>query len=382
MWMPRTRFVQLTRTVSQTLVLALTILACAPLRSWSAGASGPRLEVSLSRGICARCRIARTLTEVVYADGPQLWAMGYEPPNGDAGAGEYIVLHSADHGRTWRELPWTFSHNEPPLMSFATDGRGWMGVADTLNADLRLEQTETRGRTWRRLPLRDLFIQGFQYVGAGVGFAYADDPYTRLSYVYRTWDGGRRWDKTRLPAGFRVDAMSFADAERGYLAGCISGGLAVLRTTDGGRKWAMTPLAAKAEKRSSGQCERFADGLLTLADGSAWVSISKHLFDAKDDKGVAALWRTTDQGANWSEVYRQESPGKFLLLSGPYRLADMIIVLEEASVIYSRDDGRTWSSLPLKFQVGGCYSQAAALICSAGKPGGFSQAVIKVAADR
>jgi hypothetical protein len=70
-------------------------------------AAGPAFELTWTKGRCVGCKIAAGLGRVQVVSRKDVWAVG---PKGDQGAGNFIVVHSTDAGRTWRELPQTHQY--------------------------------------------------------------------------------------------------------------------------------------------------------------------------------------------------------------------------------------------------------------------------------
>src|SRR6185503_9434736 len=126
--------------------------------------------IAWRHGTCLRCKTARELAGVAFASGRDVWAYGYNPP-GETGAGDSTVLRSRDGGVTWRELGWTYRHNELPRASFASAREGWIVAPDPAQGDAELRWMYARdGMTLRREPTPDFFTRAIQYLGGGVGF--------------------------------------------------------------------------------------------------------------------------------------------------------------------------------------------------------------------
>ena len=125
-------------------------------------------------------------------------------------------------------------------------------------------------------------------------------------------------------------AVTAVDYETAWASGA---GGTWLRTTDAGKSWisGTVPGAERLDFRSLAAFD--AQRAIVLSAGSP-----------------ARMFRTTDGGANWREVYRNEAPGiffdalRFADRSRGYALADPIdghFVLME-----TRDAGETWTELP------------------------------------
>lgn len=103
----------------------------------------------------------------------------------------------------------------------------------------------------------------------------------------RSSDGGRSWQSVAaLPANQQAVALSFADAQHGYVladSACVGEGACaqtLWSTTDGGRTWSSLPLAPS--------------GVATIdfpAAGDGWLTTQ-----------AGALYHSTDGGRSWTPV--------------------------------------------------------------------------------
>jgi hypothetical protein len=275
-------------------------------------------------------------------------------------------------------LVWTFTHNNFPMASFSNPREGWLAHLDTGSAELRIMITHD-GSTWRRLRLNDAFISAIQYVGEGTGFAFSSDIYTHADRFWATKDGGRSWTYARLPTGFTVDQMRFANRRDGYLAGCLRQRLTILSTHDGGSSWTERTLASLPLK-DLGNCALAFDGLSVVTPREAWLLASKHSFGPDDTAGLMKAWRTADGGRTWTVVYREafiEDNEKGEWFSGPYALTAKLRVIFRnrwgggSDVLVSSDEGRNWSSTPVSHPIAGCVRTKPGLTCAGGREAGF-----------
>ena len=270
-----------------------------------------------------------------------------------------------------------------------------MLVADVPNAENKLLSTNDAGEHWRRLGLRDPYVDKIQYLGNGVGFAHWINIYSKIGKIYRSVDGGRRWTKYSLPRDFSVDQMSFVDAARGWLAGCLNHQVVVLRTVDGGRRWGVAHLDLPKATPISNYCDLSVDDLSVRSDGRGLLLVNKDAFKNGDNLSYAAVFRTADGGATWTPVYRKtltipvvssSVPGAtgyidtFPLFTAA-RLIDahsMLIFKNDGILLVSTDDGAHWREMQLPHPVGSCRSSIVGLACAAGNPNEFW--VLKVSA--
>jgi photosystem II stability/assembly factor-like uncharacterized protein len=358
-------------------------------RVWAADAPLLPFQVSWTTGTCASCETARSVGSVQFAHDRDAWALGYNPP-GETGAGDWSILHTRDGGLTWRELPSSFQHNEPPSLSFVSAREGWTMVFDMAMAEQRLMLTRDAGASWRRLPLRDLYVRGGQYLGHGLGFTYSLKPNAQ-AYLYATTDYGRRWRVAPLPPGlFRVDALAFANARVGLLAGCIGGRTVIMRTGDGGRHWSTKVLDLPLAPRFNPGCDAEVEGLSLGANGRAGFLVQKTSFANGDTSGFASAWTSSDGGLSWTRTFQavfRESLDRHTWFDGPYLLNGQSVLIfkvasgDKASVLYSKIGGGAWAEAPLTAPISGCSAASGGLTCSGGT-GGFLLARITAARSR
>src|SRR5580700_1237937 len=100
-----------------------------PICAGEAGAPSLPFTLSWTHGTCVDCKTARQLIDVEFVDASEARGIGYVPPGGETGAGNYSVLHTRDGGRTWSELPGSLQHNDPPSVSFSSQREGWVMIA-------------------------------------------------------------------------------------------------------------------------------------------------------------------------------------------------------------------------------------------------------------
>jgi photosystem II stability/assembly factor-like uncharacterized protein len=125
-----------------------------------------------------------TLTEVVFADAKLGWAVGHDA----------VMLHTSDGGETW-ELQFSAPEEQETLLSV------WFESADHGIAvgtfGLAIE-TWDGGRSWtRRTLIEDEDPPHFYHIFAGPeGSVFIA---AEFSWVYRSRDSGRSWERLRAP---------------------------------------------------------------------------------------------------------------------------------------------------------------------------------------
>jgi photosystem II stability/assembly factor-like uncharacterized protein len=145
------------------------------------------------------------------------------------------------------------------------------------------------------------------FLGARSGFVTVGDTRTNHGYLYETSDGGSSWTRLlRFPigglsspqGGLLPTSLTFLNSRVGFLStqdGSLTGtkewvrGL-VYRTTDGGRKWQRFVLPH----------ERWGlfDSVSFVSRNQGWLLISSHTTMAQSS---LAVFHTADGGKKWSE---------------------------------------------------------------------------------
>lgn len=350
--------------------------------------AAPPFTLAWTKGVCRACKTASSLSDVQFVGGREAWAIGYRPP-GETGFGDYAVLHSRDGGRIWREIPEPWQHNESPILSFTSRNEGWLKDIDVIAAEARLLWTGDGGAHWRRLPMRDLFIDQVQYLGAGAGYGAAFDPYAKQGYLVATADHGAHWRQSPLPNGFSTGLMSFADIAHGALAGCVGDRTTVIRTADGGAHWQAGALDLPPMPDVTGNCAFAPDSFGFLDPDHGWILVSKHAFALNDHDGYAAAWTTADGGATWRRVLGAhfaedgESFGGLLFLDPQFGVlwkSRTVHGQTKGVLLYTTDAGQHWSSVDLPRDVWACRPEGTGLACAAGGDGFWVLHIARAAA--
>ena len=339
--------------------------------------SPPPFDLTWIHGTCRGCEIKRDLSDIQFVTPNEAWGISYAPP-GETGTGDYAIVHTLDAGKHWTQLRSSYQHNDPPSISFPSQREGWAMIVDMTTAEQRLMETKDGGMHWHRLSLRDLFVDGIQYLGHGAGYATGFDIYQKQGYLFSTTDSGRHWKKSALPAGFSPGRFAFSDPRRGFLSGCADGRLIVMNTFDGGDHWHRTDIDVPTTDSSSEYCHFEVDDLSTVGN-QAWLLASKHSFKSGDEEGMASVFRTSDGGTHWAPVISATYPGERLIFSAAQPFDDRSgLILENAisvlskpteagtghSLLYTTDGAETWHRIPLPRDVYGCRPYAGALTCA------------------
>jgi len=312
-------------------------------------------------GRCVRCTITKDLGRIQFTSPSRAWAIGYSfPPPGAQGFGDYVVVHTVDAGRTWRELPQTYKHagdaDGPPAFSFLDAARGWIAWWNPAD-EPRMIRTRDGGRHWQTVSHE--FLQKVQFFDENHGYG------AEVTKFLRTDDGGRTWIETQIPHLRFIDRMFFQTPTLGWIAGTDDKGFLVFRTTDGGRSW--------EEARSTAPRE-LADvrDLFFLDQRRGWL-ITWHY----NDSGTY-LFFTVDGGKSWASEPDPAFQGKGKWAGVTRFLSErngVVFESEDAAgsssgfdrhaIIYTADGGTNWHKEPTPYFVDDCQVFEGDLLCSA-----------------
>jgi photosystem II stability/assembly factor-like uncharacterized protein len=357
------------------LVLVAGCLVGASAWAQATAAAAFPFEMTSIKGVCRNCQTAKMLGGIAFADGPDLWALGFMPP-GETGEGDYSILHSVDGGRTWRELRRPWQHNSAPTISFANRRDGLISLYDIGAAAPLLQVTHDGGRSWRRVSAPTSSIRQIQYFGEGETTAFGSASYARTAMLHTTSNLEQYWESAVLPAGFWPNVLRFEDNSKGMIGGCLDHHLTVLATTDWGEHWSTARLETPPStgKLATG-CDFVIDRIETSPAGRYWLLARRDNFTPGVSKGFTSVWTSGDHGLSWTQVYRadpDEPPDSFIWFDGPYWFGkDAVLIFKKGpnatnSVISTRDGGATWAEAPLSTGLEGCTRDRLDLVCMAG----------------
>jgi len=175
-------------------------------------------------------------------------------------------------------------------------------VYRTTDGGRRWEEIEIPGTNATSDDIRDLFFvdekKGWLSNGRG---------------IYRTEDGGVTWHKLQLPEGVELDELGpirglviasihFMNGQEGWAAGASiisfeESEAVLLHTTDGGDSWQRVETGIKGRRFSK---------VFVADDDKGWLVGETVVFEDKKDK--TDIYRTTDRGKTWEEVLTLKSP--------------------------------------------------------------------------
>jgi photosystem II stability/assembly factor-like uncharacterized protein len=200
--------------------------------------------------------------------------------------------------------------------SFINDNEGWL--AD--NGGI-LWHTSNAGQSWSSVFIEKYFTR-LQFTDALNGFGITADA------AYKTMDGGNTWSILSLP-GSISNSLYFLDDNTGF----ITGNKTIYKTTNSGTTWTTI-----------------------LTNGASFtdyyfINASLGIATANDNDLYQSIWRTTDGGLNWTNVFDEPN---YLMNSiwftdentgwaaGSY---DQIGLGQEPQIIHTTDGGLTWQNV-------------------------------------
>jgi photosystem II stability/assembly factor-like uncharacterized protein len=260
---------------------------------------------------------------------------------------------TADGGRTWRTttLPGCYACANTHL-SFLDDRSGFaLTLGEDAHAKIvrRLYRTTDGGRRWelvRNMP----FSGRIEFTGPKTGWALTDPARwlqtgccaipVEEGIVYRTLDGGYTWHRVALPTPAR--AMRFFGPRDGVVAVLPEGRrrhrrrVGVYTTSDGGSTWTAHSAPAAADQSDSRQ--GIPDFPFSAASVSDWALFAHGTLFRTRDGG--RTWTTVDptprpQPSVWSVDFATPSRGWAIFAAGE----------AGAALVRTTDGGRTWAPL-------------------------------------
>jgi photosystem II stability/assembly factor-like uncharacterized protein len=251
------------------------------------------------------------LNTVHFADSKRGWVAG------DGG----FVSRTVDGGLTWtRQAVETKDAVNDIYFRNKEDGY--------LLAGNSIFQTDDGGETWREIrryfatdfggAMPELYSVRFSGKKRGwvVGSISNDDGVVVDSLVIYTDDGGRSWQRQRVPTKQELIHVDFANEKRGWIVGV---GGTILHTTDGGETW--------AEQLSNTQATLYHVDFRNERVG--WAVGER-----------ATILRTIDGGLTWLAV---DAPVRATFLSVEFPDEQAGWLVGRGGVILRSDDGgKTW----------------------------------------
>jgi photosystem II stability/assembly factor-like uncharacterized protein len=329
------------------LAFALVLLSTIGYGQNNKSSSSP-FALTWSEGKCLGCMIASGLGRVQFISRKDVWAVG---SNGALGAGDFIVVHSTDAGRIWREVPQTHQYagdlDGPPAFSFLDAMRGWIAWWNPAD-EPKMSSTRDGGQHWESVS--EQFLQRMHMVDDSRGFG------TVAEEFFRTNDGGRSWVGTKMPDLRFIDRLLFLTPELGWIAGSNGMDFFVFRTVNGGREW-------EESRTTPAQKPAMVRDLFFLDQQRGWL-ITWHY----NDEGTY-LYSTVDGGKHWTLDPDSSFQGKGKW-SSVVRFTSRergFVFLEDNglhSIMYTADGGTHWHRRAVPRFVYDCQVFEGDLLCS------------------
>lgn len=327
--------------------------AVGAIAAWAVLAMGSPIAASVPIGegdIPQVVSTGRAEGDVAFGDARHGWRVG-------AGG---LILATTDGGASWvRQVsPTTGSLTAIDAVS-ATHawavGRGGL-----------LLRTVDGGSTWTRIQLdSEKDLRGVDFVDAQRGWVIE-----WYGAVRATADGGITW--TEQTTGFRpFAALSFVDANHGFVGGGLDNGRFIWRTTDGGRSWqevlglpaptsGIRALDFADARRgiavgTNGFSFRTADGGTTWTETSTGIGVDFTGIAMVDPSNAIAVgtgrfgqapvvpraYRTSDAGASWVAIPTGPRGDLAAIAARP---GGGFAVAAPGASTFSSSDGTTWAA--------------------------------------
>lgn len=146
------------------------------------------------------------------------------------------------------------------------------------------------------LGLNWIQVQGLTGTGRGIEEIYFPSPLTGYAvcgteYILKTTSGGANWNSLVMANTYFMSSLSFVNTLTGFAGGNngpINDGsaAAIMKTTNGGLNWSLTSIP----------------GTVTITSFS-FYDVNTGWAMATTSGATEKLYRTTNSGSNWSEIY-------------------------------------------------------------------------------
>ena len=226
---------------------------------------------------------------ISFIDASRGWALG-------GTAGPLVVTATTDGGKTWTQPGSQTIEFVSSALAFVDQSHGWI-----VGMDGAILATRDGGVTWTSQTSGTTgWLKDVDFVDPAHGWAVGDmtaDAASALSdagVMLCTQDGGASWTTQDTGSRATLDAVTFADASRGWAVGFdyLEDTSVILDTRDGGRTWNAQYVGSMGQRLTD----------IAFGDPGHGYAVG-----SEDDKrGV--VYATSDGGLTWVEQEIPESP--------------------------------------------------------------------------
>ncbi len=246
---------------------------------------------------------------------------------GSNGFSREYVLKTSDGGETWNASSPNFAFGLTALSVLDN-------VIYALGTSSHVLKSTDFGDTWQLVHQKaPSSIYGIQFIG-GKGYAVSNN-----GDFYLNSDGtGNEWQIISSALENECFAMKFVTPDTGFI---LKENAHIVKTTDGGYSWKTVLPASEFSSRNRVGGISFGD----LNTGYAWGSIV--------DYGDYYIFKTTDQGETWTQIYNIGGPG---YISGDiiaFDAGNAVLLGPDLWTLRTTDGGATWDTASINnFPVG------------------------------
>ena len=298
----------------------------------------------------------------------EAWGIGL---SFETSGGDYVLVHSVDAGKTWRELPDTHQYAVPPTFSFLDAAHGWLSCwnvpcTQKVVPGLEVRRTTDGGKNWEVITEQTATVfMAFSDKEHGIGQEFGVDD---TGTMVRTADGGRSWSKIEIPHLTKIDHIFNLGGQACWVTDREGSDLLIFRTIDGGLSWDESRLTLPLDWPEVGQ--------ISFTDSDHGWMVLQH----KQDLQVHLLG-TTDGGRHWktlpipmaertdwvppSDTLGFVSAKVGFLFSTAGNGWDP----QHHKALFTTDGGERWLEYPLPYTISKCQTLNGELLCSADKKG-------------
>lgn len=239
----------------------------------------------------------------------------------------------------------------------------WVGTANG-----GIWKSENRGTTFK--PVFEEYPQSIgtiaidqdhpDTVWAGLGEVWTRNSVSTGSGIYRTANGGEKWEYMGLPASERIGRILINPANPDIVYAAVIGALwgdseerGVYKTADGGKSWTKVLYVSP----SAGAADMVMDPSdPSLLYASVW-DFRRQAYTFRSGGPGSGLYRSTDGGTTWTKINNglpEGTLGRIALAVSPVPPHTLYVVVEaENSALYcSTDRGDTWEMLSDQYMMG------------------------------